>query len=206
MQPLRRTAARSAQRLRQPIQRQSQRRYAGDHHGPELVSEGAAAHEKNPPLKNESLGAGFFIALASLPVGLAIYKLTAQGTNDQPYFTRLIRDTYAQYAIKWAQRNDLHTQAMQQAAADRVLFLNETNQSERWIDHRYPEMVNASSPWNVRAGHGSADMSELIAKYEKEHAEIDALKLQQLKENKVPREQPVPHFKKLTPAMADSGA
>lgn len=49
-------------------------------------------------------------------------------------------------------------------------------------------------------------MSELIAKYEKEHAEIDALKLQQLKENKVPREQPVPHFKKLTPAMADSGA
>lgn len=78
-------------------------------------------------------------------MSLAIYKLTSEGTNEQPYFTRLIRDTYAEYAIKWARRNDLHTQAMQQAAADRVLFLNEPNQQVRTVDLRFPEYVGLSS-------------------------------------------------------------
>lgn len=67
-------------------------------------------------------------------------------------------------------------------------------------------MANASSPYNVRAGHGTADMSALIAKYDKDFEAQDALVRQQLKENKVPREQSVRNFKKLTPAMADSGA
>ncbi|KAM3419117.1 hypothetical protein BST61_g5065 [Cercospora zeina] len=196
MQPGRRTAVRSVrQHLRTRTTQQGQRRFAGDHHGPELVSEGQAAHDKHPPNPNESFGAGFFIALAALPVSLALYKLTSQGSNEQRYFTRLIRDTYADYAVKWARRNDLHTQAMQQAAADRALFLNEPNQQARIVDLRFPEIMNASSPWNVRAGHGSANLDELIAKYEKEAAEEDEKKLRQLKDNKVPVEQPVVQFR-----------
>ncbi|GIZ40135.1 hypothetical protein CKM354_000348700 [Cercospora kikuchii] len=196
MQPVRRTAVRPVrQQLRARTAQQGQRRFAGDHHGPELVSEGQAAHDKHPPNHNESFGAGFFVALAALPVSLALYKLTAQSSSEQPYFTRLIRDTYADYAVKWAQRNDLHTQAMQQAASDRALFLNEPNQQARTVDLKYPEIVNASSPWNVRAGHGSANLDELIAKYEKEAVEENERKLQQVKENKVPVEQPVVHFR-----------
>ena len=79
-------------------------------------------------------------------MSFAIYKFTRQGTDEQPYFTRVIRDTYNGYATKWAQRNDLHTQAIERAAADRVLFLNETSQSVRHVDIRFPEYVLSSLP------------------------------------------------------------
>lgn len=196
---------RSAQRLRLRPERR-QRRFAGDHHGPELVSEGQAAHAKHPPNPNEAFGAGFFITLAALPVSLAIYKFTAQGTSDQPYFTRLIKDTYAEYAIKWARRNDIHTQAMQQAAADRVLFLNEPNQQVKTVDLRFPELVNAGSPYNVPAGRGSANLDELIAKYEKEARDENEKKLEQLKNNTVPVEQPVVQFRRVDPAVTTTPA
>ena len=81
--------------------------------------------------------AGFYIGLAALPASFAIYKFTRQ--SEDPYFTRLIRDTYDGYKNIWAQRNDLHTQAMEQAAADRVLFLNESAKSPRYVDIRFPE-------------------------------------------------------------------
>lgn len=64
--------------------------------------------------------------------------------------------------------------------------------------------LNGGSPWNVHAGHGSADLSELVAKYEKEAFEDNKRKLQQLRDNKVPVEQPVKNFRVLTPAANDS--
>lgn len=85
---------------------------------------------------------GFYITLSAIPVSLAIYKFTRQGTDEQPYFTRLIQDTYNSYKVKWAERNDFHTQAVEQAAADRTLFMNETNQSMRHINLRFPEYVS----------------------------------------------------------------
>ena len=90
---------------------------------------------------NEDLQRGFYITLAALPASFAVYKFTQQ--SEDPYFTRLIRDTYDEYKTKWAQRNDLHTQAMEQAAADRVLFLNESAQSPKYVDIRFPEYVMA---------------------------------------------------------------
>jgi hypothetical protein len=45
----------------------------------------------------------------------------------------------------------------------------------------------------------------LIAKYEKEAYEQNEKKHQELKENRVPREQPLPAFAKRTPAATDSG-
>lgn len=47
-------------------------------------------------------------------------------------------------------------------------------------------------------------MSVLIAKYEKEAYEQNEQKLQQVRENKVPAEQPVKDFTKRTPAAVDS--
>lgn len=54
------------------------------------------------------------------------------------------------------------------------------------------------------AGHGSANLDNLIAKYEKEAYEENAKKLQQLKDNNVPVEKPFESFRKLTPAANDS--
>jgi hypothetical protein len=91
------------------------------------------------------LQAGFYICLSAIPLSLAVYKFTGQGTSEKPYFTRLIQDTYADYKGKWAQRNDSHTRAMEQAAADRSLFIHEANNTTRHVELKFPEYVLTSS-------------------------------------------------------------
>lgn len=56
------------------------------------------------------------------------------------------------------------------------------------------------------AGQGGANLDGLIEKYKKEAFEENEKKMQQVRENRVPREQPLRDFKKVTPAAADSGA
>ena len=58
-----------------------------------------------------------------------------------------------------------------------------------WLMSRLQRMFNTGSPWNVPAGQ-TANLDELIAKYQKEAYEANEKKLQQLRENKVPAEQP----------------
>ncbi|KAK5127040.1 hypothetical protein LTR85_008399 [Meristemomyces frigidus] len=197
MQPLQRTALRSARRLRPQVQKQP-RRYAGDSQGAHEKFEPHGGRNKHPV--NESLGPGFYMTLAAIPASFALYKFTRQGTDEQPFFTRYIRDTYNGYAEKWARRNDMHTQMIEQAAADRNLFLNESQSTHRRVDLRFPEQFNVGSPWNVPAGQGSANIDHVIAKYEQEAFAENDRKLQQLRENKVPSEQPFEPLTKMPPA------
>lgn len=50
------------------------------------------------------------------------------------------------------------------------------------------------------------NLDVLISKYEKEAFEAQEEKHKQLRENRVPREQDVPDFRKIAPAAADSGS
>merc|ERR1712137_83263 len=184
MQPLQRAALRSARGVRSQIQRRHASHGAGDAH-----------HSSG----NESFGAGFYITVTGLPLGFLALNYATSG-DKEPYFTRLITNTYNKYAGAWAHRNNIHTEMIEEAAADRVLFLNEASQSVRHVDLRFPEIFNTGSPWNVPAGQGGANIDHLIAKYEKEAYEANEKKHQQIKENKVPREQPLTPFAKRTPA------
>lgn len=65
-------------------------------------------------------------------------------------------------------------------------------------------IFNTGAPWNVPAGHGSANIESVVAKYEKEAFEENEKKLQQLREGKIRREQPIPDLAKNTPAGLDS--
>lgn len=56
------------------------------------------------------------------------------------------------------------------------------------------------------AGRGGANLDVLIEKYQKEAYSKQEEKHQQLKDNKVPAEQPFENFRKVTPAAADSGS
>jgi hypothetical protein len=56
--------------------------------------------------------------------------------------------------------------------------------------HAIYRQLNGGSPWNVPAGHGSANIDEAIQKYQKEAYAAQEKKLQQIKDNKVPVEQP----------------
>ena len=72
----------------------------------------------------------------------AFFALNYATSGDkEPYFTRLITNTYNKYANTWADRNNTHTEMIEQAAADRVLFLNEASQAVRHVDLRFPEYV-----------------------------------------------------------------
>jgi hypothetical protein len=83
---------------------------------------------------------GFYVCLAAIPTGLVLYKITRPGPDGQPYFSRLIADKYASYKTLFLERADVHTQAMERAAADRTLFMNESSHdTPRYIDLRYPE-------------------------------------------------------------------
>ncbi|KAK5174086.1 uncharacterized protein LTR77_001166 [Saxophila tyrrhenica] len=175
MQSFQRATARSARTIRPRPQQQSRRHASG-------------GDTFGGTTKNENLGPGFYVTLAAFPASFAIFKLT-QG--DDAVFTRWIRDTYNSYAVKWAQRNDLHVQALEQAAADKVLFLNESVRGpHRHVELRFPEQLNMGSPWNVSAGHGGANIDEAIAKFQKDNYEAQERKMQQVRENKVPKEQP----------------
>ncbi|KAK3072796.1 hypothetical protein LTR53_006168 [Teratosphaeriaceae sp. CCFEE 6253] len=188
MQSLQRTALRSGRGIRPRIHQKQPRRF--DTQGAEPSSFKAEGGQANYP-KTESFGPGFYATLAAIPLSIALYQFTRQDTNEQPWATRYITDTYNQYAKKWARRNDLHTHAVEQAASDKLLFIGEASNSPRLVDVRFPEQFNIGSPWNVSAGHGGANVDHLIAKYEKEAFEANARKLQQLRDDKVPSEQPL---------------
>lgn len=79
----------------------------------------------------------------------------------------MITNTYNKYASSWAHRNNTHTDMIEQAAADRVLFLNEASQSVRHVDLRFPEYVS-SLRLGVVVGHfmratSSAEIKRLEA-------------------------------------------
>ena len=116
MQPVRRTAARSAQRLRLRSQ-QSQRRFAGDHHGPELVSEGQAAHAKHPPNKNESFGVRPLKAIILRESGIGEHEreragrarqFGGDGTNTMP---RLASSSHLRHYLYRLQSTSSHRKA-----------------------------------------------------------------------------------------------
>lgn len=67
-----------------------------------------------------------------------LYKLSGAGTDSKPYFTRLIT-SYDNWRQTWAERNDFHTKALEQAAADRNLFIN--SRGSQHVELKYPEYV-----------------------------------------------------------------
>ena len=67
--------------------------------------------------------------------------------------------------------------------------------------------LNTGSPWNVPAS-SSVDLSEVIAKYEKENYAANEEKLRQLREDDVPAEKPLDStggFIKSNPASGGGG-
>ncbi|KAF2724924.1 hypothetical protein K431DRAFT_281396 [Polychaeton citri CBS 116435] len=190
MQSLSKAAVRSARSMRRAG-------YKSPHQQPRRPA--SDSHHHSEPV-NESFGRGFYIAIASVPITLALFKLSNSTTVEGSAVTRYIFDKYAELGKTFQERNDIHTQFIEQAAADRTLFLNESNRNQRIVQHRFPEMINAGSPLNVPAGQGSADLSAMIEKYEQENRELEAEKLAQLRENRVPREQPVHVLTKRTPS------
>ncbi|KAK4943981.1 hypothetical protein LTR10_016501 [Elasticomyces elasticus] len=72
---------------------------------------------------------------------------------------------------------------MEQAAAERQLFSG-VARDESGPTLRLPESFNFGSPYNVAAGQGSADLSELAKFYQQESEVAEKERIERLKRNK----------------------
>ncbi|KAL1302425.1 hypothetical protein AAFC00_002818 [Neodothiora populina] len=178
MQAFRRSAARSAQAAKS-YSRQSQRRWAHDAHH-DTHSHAAAGPSE------EKLGAKFWVGISLLPATFAFFHFRGDGSYEQRYWTRVIDGYHSDWAKKWQELNIIRSQTLEQAGADRNLFVNSA--STRHVELKFPETFNSGSPWNVPAG-SRANIDHAIAKYEKENYEQNAKKLQQLQDGTIPIEQ-----------------
>lgn len=83
------------------------------------------------------------MAVASVPVGLAVYKYSTSDPNAKPLLTRLI-EKYAEQESSLETMNAIHTKAVEQAAEDRHLFFSQN--PPLTIDLTFPEYVSPSPP------------------------------------------------------------
>ncbi|EDN06105.1 NADH-ubiquinone oxidoreductase [Histoplasma capsulatum] len=169
MIPSRRAAApaRTLLRYQQP------RRFAsstphGEHHHAEPV--------------NETFGRGFYVFIASVPVGLALYKYSTSDPNNKPWMTRLIENYFPKEST-WERRNTLHTAAIERAAADRHLF--HSQRASLNLELSFPEIFNTGSPMNVPAGNGSADLTSIVSHYQTKNRKIEEERVSRMKDGKV---------------------
>ncbi|MCJ1229184.1 hypothetical protein MMC12_005849 [Toensbergia leucococca] len=162
---------RSAFRFAKRSYRQPSRRYDST-----SSHSSSTAHHAEPV--NESLGRGFYVSLGAIPLSLALYKFSSTTSDSaDPFLTRLI-NSYSQFQDRWTERNALHTSMIEQAAHDRNLF--QSSPASKTIELKFPEIFNTGSPYNIPAGH-SADLSALIAHYEKKNAETEEKRMKAAK-------------------------
>jgi len=129
-------------------------------------------HHAGP--KDESLGLGFYISLAAIPVSIAVYTLAQPSADGSPSSITKMIDGFSYYKERNAERNVLHVNAIEKAAGDRHLFNNSAGPPT--VNLKFPETFNAGSPYNVPAGHGARDMETLVAHYAKLNQEADEKK------------------------------
>ncbi|KAM3074845.1 hypothetical protein ACMFMG_008258 [Clarireedia jacksonii] len=126
-------------------------------------------HHAGP--KDESLGLGFFIVLAAIPVSIGVYQFAQPSADGSPSSITKMIDGFSYYKERNAERNALHVNAIEKAAADRHLFNNSAG--ARTVNLKFPETFNSGSPFNVPAGHGARNMEDLVAHYTKLNQESD---------------------------------
>ncbi|KAL8795542.1 MAG: hypothetical protein Q9195_001963 [Heterodermia aff. obscurata] len=177
MHPLRRPATRILSRLPRPHQRRpasSEGSGLSSGHADSAGQAHPTSHDHHPEPVNESLGRGFYLALAAIPASFALYKLSRSSSDDpasQPWLTRVML-YYDSWREDWKRRNLLHTAAVEQAAHDRHLFYGVPR--THIVELRAPEAAfHAGSPFNVPAG-SQANLDELMAFYRRERDEAQA--------------------------------
>jgi hypothetical protein len=83
------------------------------------------------------------MTMALIPIGYLMYQFTGPGNYEHKYLTRVI-NSYDGYRKDAAHIAALHTDALEQAAADRNLFAN--TQRAQNVTLRFPEYVQISLP------------------------------------------------------------
>ncbi|OJD23857.1 hypothetical protein ACJ73_04789 [Blastomyces percursus] len=140
----------------------------------------SASHHAEPV--NENFGRGFYIFLASVPIGLALYNYSTSDPSSKPWMTRLI-ENYSPKESMWEQRNALHTAAIERAAADRHLFHSQSASLN--LELSFPEAFNTGGCMNVPAGNAHGDLTAVVAHYQAKNKKIEEERVARMKDGKV---------------------
>ncbi|EXJ86983.1 hypothetical protein A1O3_03940 [Capronia epimyces CBS 606.96] len=119
------------------------------------------------------------LAIAAVPLAILWYSLAS--SPGETAWSRLVKKYEAGKEAD-ARANIIHITMMEEAAADRQLF-SASPRDNSGSPLRMPETLNFGSPWNVSAGHGTADLSELAKFYEERDRKAEKDRLQRLKKN-----------------------
>jgi hypothetical protein len=98
---------------------------------------------------------GFWATVACIPAAWAIYFVSRDSDNAQPFLTRMIGG-YTESAEKLAKLNDLHTRMIEQAGEDRVLFNN--TKPHAHVNMKFPEYVCLMSQFTNAACYTNAKL------------------------------------------------
>lgn len=85
---------------------------------------------------------GFWGTVACFPLGYGLYQISRQDPDSPSLITRIIKK-YEESHEALVATNAVHTAIMEQAGADRVLFMN--SKPQEFVDMKFPEYVNPSS-------------------------------------------------------------
>ncbi|KAI1640428.1 hypothetical protein F4809DRAFT_590092 [Biscogniauxia mediterranea] len=170
MQALRTRAACAAHRTPPTSLRslRSSRSYASESHGDHHHS----AHHQ----VEEGLGASFYVFVASIPLSILGYKITRPGPNGEPAAATKWLAQF-DYFNEFETRNALRTQAIEQAAHDKHLFLHAGKNLH--VELKMPELINTGSHINVPAGH-YPNIDYVTDHYRKQAADEEERKVKKL--------------------------
>ncbi|KAL4872188.1 hypothetical protein BDV12DRAFT_193634 [Aspergillus spectabilis] len=141
-----------------------------------------AAHHAAPV--SESFGPSFYIAVGTFASSFLLYKYAqpSKDSDSRHWFTGFV-EKWSQSEKVLEQRNAIHTAAVEKAAQDRHLFNSQAPSTH--YELRHPEAsFHPGLPFNVIPGN-HADLSHVIAHYERENKKTEEARVARMNEGKV---------------------
>ncbi|KAK7941046.1 uncharacterized protein PG986_013433 [Apiospora aurea] len=169
MQALRQRAACAARQTRPTSAIRNARGYASGHD-----------HHHAAPEVKEGLGPAFYVFAGLLPTAAVFYQISRPGADGEPSTISKYLNQFEALNKDHVVRNALRTDALEQAAHDKHLFLNAGPKSPH-VELKTPELLNSGSPWNVPAGH-YANLDHVTEHYRKAHIADEERKAKKLAE------------------------
>ncbi|CAI7664981.1 unnamed protein product [Penicillium bialowiezense] len=158
-------ARRSAPSTRQLLR--TQRRW-GSHAAHEPVSEG--------------FGRSLYVTVGAIAGAYALFRISKSNQDsDSPSFISSLISKWTPSQETFEQRNAIHTAMMEKVAEDRHLLGSQGPREA--FELMQPDMMNTGSPYNVSPG-SQADLSSVVAHYQRKNQEIEAARVERMKDGK----------------------
>ncbi|CEO58581.1 NADH-ubiquinone oxidoreductase [Penicillium brasilianum] len=141
------------------------------------------SHSAHSEPVNEGFGRSFYVTVGTIASSYLLYRISAasQDSGSESFIAGLI-NKYSTSQEVLEQRNAIHTALLEKAAEDRHLLQSQGPREA--FELKQPDMFNARTPYNVSPG-SQADLSAVVAHYERQNKDIEEARVARMKEGKV---------------------